>query len=124
MTCGTHPLPATGPYVIASYRPNTRSGSSGTRTFHEWSKAAQPDGYPDQIVFEIGDTPDEAVNDVIDGKADAFGSIGALPSRDLLDAIQTRFASRVHTNPYQRDLRPLPEHPRSRRSTVSTCAER
>ena len=27
--------------------------------FHEWSKAAQPDGYPDEIVVEIGGTPDD-----------------------------------------------------------------
>ena len=99
---GTHPLPATGPYVIASYRPQHSVRFVRNRSFHEWSKAAQPDGYPNQILFEMVDTPDQAVKDVIEGRADAFGSIGGLPSQDLLEQLQTRFADRVRSNPYQR----------------------
>lgn len=38
--------------------------------FHEWSQAAQPDGYPDQIVWRFGVNPDAAVTAVERGSAD------------------------------------------------------
>ncbi len=96
-----HPLPATGPYVIASYRPKRSLRLARNPHFHEWSQAAQPDGYPDEIVVEIGGTPDEAVNDVIRGKADAFSAAQSEtpPSEARLAALRTRYASQVHTNP-------------------------
>ncbi|MEP6978522.1 MAG: ABC transporter substrate-binding protein [Thermoleophilia bacterium] len=98
---GTHPLPGTGPYVITSYRPKRLLRLARSKYFHEWSKAAQPDGYPDEIRFAIGGTPDEAVNDVINGKADVFSSSQSQtpPSKGRLAAIETRYASQVHTNP-------------------------
>jgi peptide/nickel transport system substrate-binding protein len=98
---GTRPLPATGPYVIASYRPNHVLRLGRNPHFREWSQAAQPDGYPDEIVFEIGGGPDEAVNDVISGKADAFSTLisETSPSEGRLAAIKTQHASQVHTNP-------------------------
>ena len=67
---GSHPLPATGPYMIASYRPKHFLRLVRNPYFHEWSKAAQPDGYPDEIVVQIGGTADDAIGDVIRGKAD------------------------------------------------------
>ncbi len=98
---GTHPLPATGPYMIAGYRPNHSLRLVRNPRFHEWSQAAQPDGYPDEILVEIGGTPDEAVNDVIRGKADAFSTAQSEtpPSEARLAALHTRYASQVHTNP-------------------------
>jgi len=98
---GTNPLPATGPYVIASYRLKQVLRLGRNPYFHEWSKAAQPDGYPDKIVFKIGGTPDEAMNDVIRGKADALSTSQSEtpPSEGLLAATKTRYASQVHTNP-------------------------
>jgi YVTN family beta-propeller protein len=98
---GTHPLPATGPYMIARYRPKRVLRLVRNPHFHEWSKAAQPDGYPDEIVVEIGGTPDEAMNDVIRGKADAFSTSQSEtpPSEGRLAAIKTRYASQVHANP-------------------------
>ncbi len=97
----TPPLPATGPYVITSYRKNRSLTLRRNPYFHEWSKAAQPDGYPDRIVVEMGGTPDEAVDDVIRGKADAFSTAQSEtpPSQGRLAAIETRYASQVHTNP-------------------------
>src|SRR4051812_21229471 len=47
----TRPLPATGPYMIASYRPKHVLTLVRNARFHEWLKAAQPAGYPDRIVF-------------------------------------------------------------------------
>jgi len=97
----TQPLPATGPYVIASYQVKHRLRLVRNRYFHEWSKAAQPDGYPNEIVVEIGGTPDGAVNDVIRGQADAFSTSQSQtpPSDTLLAVIKARYATQVHTNP-------------------------
>jgi YVTN family beta-propeller protein len=47
---GAHPLPATGPYMWASFT-NTTATLVRNPYFHEWSHAARPDGYPDRIVF-------------------------------------------------------------------------
>jgi YVTN family beta-propeller protein len=98
---GTHPLPATGPYAIASYRPGRVLRLSRNPHFHEWSQAAQPDGYPDEIVVEVGGTADQAIDAVIRGKADAFTTAWAEtpPSQSRLTALKTRYASQVHTNP-------------------------
>ena len=98
---GTRPLPATGPYVIASYRPGHKLRLVRNSHFHEWSKAAQPDGYPDEIVVAIGDTPNVRITEVIGGKADVFSTSQSEtpPSESRLAAIRTRYASQVHTNP-------------------------
>ena len=56
---GTHPLPATGPYRIAAYRPEARcSGSSGTRTSASGRRRRSRTGYPDGIVVRFGGTAD------------------------------------------------------------------
>ncbi len=67
---GTHPLPATGPYMIATYRPRRLIRFVRNPFFHEWSRAAQPDGYPDRIDIRIAGTADDAIRDVVDGKGD------------------------------------------------------
>ena len=69
---GTHPLPATGPYMIATYRPRRLLRLVRNPFFREWSRAAQPAGYPDRIDIRIGGTADEAIRDVVDGKADVL----------------------------------------------------
>jgi peptide/nickel transport system substrate-binding protein len=98
---GARPLPATGPYMIASHRANHAITLKRNPLFHEWSKAAQPNGYPDKIVFEIGGTPDEAVHEVISGKADAFSTAQSEtpPSAARMASLTARYASQVHTNP-------------------------
>jgi YVTN family beta-propeller protein len=97
---GTQPPPGTGPYVIASYRPNHLLKLARNPHFHEWSKAAQPDGYPDEIAIKMGGTADEEMNDVIRGKADVVSTFwSGTPSQGRLAAIKTQYASQVHTNP-------------------------
>jgi YVTN family beta-propeller protein len=97
----TAPSPATGPYVIARYRPKRVLRLVRNPQFREWSKAAQPDGYPDSIVVKIGGTADDAVDDVISGRADVFSTAQSQtpPSERRLAALRTRYASQVHTNP-------------------------
>ena len=97
----THPLPATGPYMIVRYRPNHLIDLRRNPYFHEWSQAAQPDGYTDRIEFEIGGSPDKAVGDVIGAKADAFSTVQSQtpPSASRIAEVRTQHASQVHTNP-------------------------
>ena len=64
--------------------------------FHEWSHAAQPDGYPDRIVWRIGASTETAVTAVEHGTADY--AIDPPPA-DRLGEVQTRFASQLHVEP-------------------------
>ena len=95
---GTHPLPATGPYMIASYRPRSLLRFVRNPYFHEWNRAAQPAGYPDRIDIRIGGTSDEAIRDVVDGKADVLWL--AKPWTPLqLSRLKLRYRSQLHSNP-------------------------
>jgi YVTN family beta-propeller protein len=95
-----HPLPATGPYMFVTYQPKRVIKLARNPHFHEWSQAAQPDGYPDEIVFQIGGTPDSAVDAVVRGNADAFSTSQSEtpPSAATLAKLRTRYASLVHAN--------------------------
>ena len=120
---GTHPLPATGPYVIARYRPQHVLEFVRNRSFREWSKAAQPDGYPDEILFEMVGTPDQAVNDVIHGRADCLRQHrSALPSRRRAHRPGDPLCEPGALEHLPADLRPLPQHARSA-LRQSRCAQ-
>jgi YVTN family beta-propeller protein len=98
----TRPLPATGPYMITKYEPKRVLQLERNPYFHEWSKAAQPDGYPDTIILKVGGTADKALEDVLNGKAGLMSTQwSGIPSPALLAAIKTRYASQVHVNPAQ-----------------------
>jgi peptide/nickel transport system substrate-binding protein len=90
---GSHPLPATGPYEVAS---DTRRQVVLVRNpyFHEWSHAAQPDGYPDRIVWKVGASVEAATTAVERGTADY--TLALAPDR--LDEVQTSFTSQFHPN--------------------------
>ena len=64
-------LPATGPYVIASYRPGREVRFVRNPHFREWSRAARPDGYPDEILVIATPEPG-AVSSVEQGRLDAM----------------------------------------------------
>jgi YVTN family beta-propeller protein len=92
---GTHPLPATGPYEITS---DTRRQVTLVRNpyFHEWSHAAQADGYPDRIVWRIGASTEAAVTAVEHAHADYTLDP---PPTDRLHELRTRFARQLHRIP-------------------------
>ncbi len=92
---GTHPLPATGPYEIARITPRQVTLVRNPY-FHEWSHSAQPDGYPDRIVWRTGASPAAAVTAVEHAKADFTLDP---PPADRLGEVRTRFASQLHVNP-------------------------
>ena len=62
-------VPGTGPYMIASHGP-TQIVLVRNPYFREWSAAAQPDGYPDRIVWNLVGTPGQQLTAVEQGKAD------------------------------------------------------
>ncbi|MGH2887141.1 MAG: ABC transporter substrate-binding protein, partial [Solirubrobacteraceae bacterium] len=89
---GPHPIPATGPYQIAHITP-AQTTLVRNPYFHEWSRAARPDGYPDKILLRTAKSASAEVTAVERGSADV-----ALdpPPADRLGELQTRFASQLH----------------------------
>ena len=92
---GRRPVPTTGAYQIASYTPR-EVRLVRNPYFHVWSNAARPDGYPDQIVWRIGETPSAEVTAVERSAADYMLNP---PPADRLGELQIRFASQLNVNP-------------------------
>jgi peptide/nickel transport system substrate-binding protein len=95
--------PATGPYMTAAITPPRLHSGTAFQTwtlvrnprFREWSRLAQPDGYPDRIVLhEVGDS-DHAVDQVERGELDVLFA----PPSNRIPELQTRYASQVHSDP-------------------------
>ena len=95
---GTHPLPATGPYMIAAYRPGRLLRFVRNPFFHEWSRAAQPDGYPDRIDIRIGGTANQVIRDVVGGKADVV-RLAEPWTPSQLSKLELLYASQLHSDP-------------------------
>src|SRR5262249_27088020 len=90
---GNRALPATGPYEVISDTPR-QVVLVRNPYFHEWSHAAQPDGYPDRIVWRIGANVEAATTAVERSTADYTLDLPA----DRLDEVQTRFTNQLHVN--------------------------
>ena len=99
-------LPATGPYLVRSYQPQVAAsrGHPARRgrlelirnpEFREWSRAAQPDGFPDRMTFVTGLSASETVAQVADGRADAVWE--GVPS-DGADRLRELHPGQVHSN--------------------------
>jgi YVTN family beta-propeller protein len=91
---GTSPVPATGPYMIARYIPGQEIDLARNPEFRQWSAAAQPDGFPDRIVWRFGLTPAQEVAAIAAGRADWMAD----PPPDYQDLI-ARYDRQVHVNP-------------------------
>jgi peptide/nickel transport system substrate-binding protein len=75
---GTRPIPSTGPYAIETYVPGKQLTFARNRYFRSWSSLARPSGYPDEIVWRIGVPSNDAVRQIVSGKADLlFGGRSA-----------------------------------------------
>ena len=92
---GTRPLPATGPYEVTLDTPR-EVRLVRNPYFQEWSHAAQPDGFPDQIDWRLGTTDEAAVSAVERGDADYTLDP---PPPDRMPELRTRFASQLNINP-------------------------
>jgi peptide/nickel transport system substrate-binding protein len=95
---GTHPLPATGPYVIKTYEPRRLLRFVRNPFFREWSRAAQPAGYPDRIDMHIAGTADDVIRDVVEGKADVARWAKPL-NRKQASKLEIHHPSQLHSNP-------------------------
>jgi YVTN family beta-propeller protein len=93
----TRPIPATGPYMIARYVPKKRVELVRNPHFREWSRAAQPDGFPDRIAWSLGAQPDAQVTAIERGKADL--SVSFLPTNRLPD-LTAKYTEQLHVNSF------------------------
>jgi DNA-binding SARP family transcriptional activator/ABC-type transport system substrate-binding protein/DNA-binding beta-propeller fold protein YncE len=94
----TKPVPSTGPYRVGQFIPGRRLLLVRSERFREWSRAAQPDGYPDRIDIRMDDNPGHRVQAVLRGHADLALEIASVN----LTPLRTRYASqlRLHAQPY------------------------
>jgi peptide/nickel transport system substrate-binding protein len=90
---GGKALPATGPYMTASFRRNRSWVLVRNPQFHEWSRDAQPAGFPDWIVLKAA--PSDQVAALEHGAADVL----LAPPLDGVDALARRYANQVHIDP-------------------------
>jgi peptide/nickel transport system substrate-binding protein len=89
------PLPATGPYLIASYDPRHGVTLARNPRFHEWSAAAQPAGFPDKIVYRFNTPSNTQIDDVERNTADF-----AYVTTNVVAALrQGGFGSQLRFNP-------------------------
>jgi peptide/nickel transport system substrate-binding protein len=94
---GDRPVPGTGPYRVARYDPKRRVRLVRNQYFRVWSKAAQPEGFPDEIALEIAGTRNALVTAVAHGRADWVWSY-SFPGHRLQEA-RTRYAAQLHLSP-------------------------
>jgi YVTN family beta-propeller protein len=88
-------LPATGPYMTQSFVPQHRWILVRNPQFHEWSPQAQPGGYPDRIILQLGAAPEPAVDAVERGRADVL----LFPAPARIHELATRFTRQLHSGP-------------------------
>jgi YVTN family beta-propeller protein len=93
------PLPATGPYMVASYQIARRLVLIRNPRFHEWSQAAQPDGYPDRIELRLDIPGSRQVDAVLRGQADEMGGVFGLVPPDRVGELVTQHAARARVEP-------------------------
>jgi ABC-type transport system substrate-binding protein/DNA-binding SARP family transcriptional activator len=94
------PLPATGPYEIAGWRPKGVVVLVRNPRFQVWSTEAQPDGYPDKIVERYRYTGAQAIHAVERGTADI--TTDGLDQRwppALAASLQTSYSSQLYPEP-------------------------
>ena len=90
---GPKPIPSTGPYMVKSYDTNHQITLVRNPNFKQWSKDAQPDGYPDMITERFDLTGEAEVTQVENGQADWIGY--SIPS-DRLNELATKYANQLH----------------------------
>jgi peptide/nickel transport system substrate-binding protein len=90
---GSTPIAGTGAYMFAAYDPNKQLKIVRNPHFKEWSKEAQPDGYPDEIHYDFGLTGQAQITAIENGQADwTFNQ----PPPDRLAEIGTKYKDQVH----------------------------
>ena len=93
---GVTPIPGTGPYRIASYDPNHALRLVRNPYFHEWSHAAQPDGYPDEILYSFGPDATSQVTMIENGQDDWMFD---QPPPDRQVEMEQKYPRQLHLSP-------------------------
>ncbi|MBA3433101.1 MAG: hypothetical protein H0U08_03300, partial [Actinobacteria bacterium] len=94
---GRRPLPATGPYMIASYVPGRQLRLVRNPRFREWARAAQPDGYPDEVVVKLSVPVAAQLRAVARGEAD-FANLTLSGASEIAE-LRARYGNRLHSSP-------------------------
>ena len=92
---GDKSVPGTGPYMIKSYDPNHMITLVRNPYFKQWSKDAQPAGYPDTITERFDLTGEAEVTQVENGQGDWIGY--SIPS-DRLSEIGSKYPKQLFLN--------------------------
>jgi peptide/nickel transport system substrate-binding protein len=95
---GNNVPPGTGPYMWKSYNPNTEAVLVRNPYFKVWSKIAQPNGYPNEIIEKFGLPVSDEVTEVENGEANEVFDGDQIPSDDLATLNSPQYASQVHVN--------------------------
>lgn len=93
---GSLPLPATGPSKISDYQPQRGLTLVRNPYFRLWSSLAQPDGFPDRILWNAALPVGAATTAVEQGRADV---LFPAPPGKRLSELETQYASQLHTHP-------------------------
>src|SRR6266700_7897102 len=95
---GNNVPPGTGPYMWQSYNPNTSAVLVRNPYFHVWSPAAQPEGYPNEIIEKYGLQVSDEVRAVQNSQANEVFDGDQIPSDQLSQLNSPKYASQVHVN--------------------------
>lgn len=90
---GTHPLPATGPYRIELFVPNKRLVLVRNPFFRQWSADAQPNGFPDRLIWRFGLDASAETSAVERGRADVMADS---PPPGRLRQITIHYPAQAH----------------------------
>jgi peptide/nickel transport system substrate-binding protein len=95
-------LPATGPYAIRKYDKDHSLLLVRNPQFRQWSADAQPNGYPDRIVFSfrpfgVDQWPD--IQLIENGRADIAPDLGL--SHEQFETLQTSYPLQLQVTPNQ-----------------------
>jgi peptide/nickel transport system substrate-binding protein len=90
--------PGTGPYEWKSYNPNTQAVLVRNPYFKQWSAAAQPAGYPNEIIEKYGLQVSDEVTEVMNGEANEVFDGDQIPSDQLTQLNSPKYSSQVHVN--------------------------
>jgi YVTN family beta-propeller protein len=121
------PVPATGPYRVAAYRPGRSLTLVRNDSFRSWSQAARPGAYPASIEWRFDEDPAAATRTVLSDRADV--SLQRPFATDLERVLRTepsraRFAPSRATFALFLDTRKAPFHDARVRRAVSFAVDR
>jgi peptide/nickel transport system substrate-binding protein len=96
---GAHVIPGTGPYMFTDVHLHKQVTLARNPNFHEWSSAAQPAGFPNQIVYDVNLSASRkpSTDAVMNGEADIADARGGEPVAKL----KQEFGDRMFVSPSQ-----------------------